>query len=141
MITNHDNSQPNKNTICPYPFSFDPVSSPSNHQLKNHYLTSFFISNSTVSRKTDHFDISFAIWKLSRIQWLTKPTQVAPPIKTTRPNLNQPALPPFFFQAETTPCLVSICFGASLWVRLAKIKAGGRESWAIGHFGRLLHRP
>ena len=31
----------NKNTIFPYSSSFDPVSSPSNHLLKNHFFTSF----------------------------------------------------------------------------------------------------
>ena len=54
----------NKNKNFPYSSSFDPVSSPSNHLLKNHFFTSFFISDSTFDRfaKMDHFDISFAIW-------------------------------------------------------------------------------
>ena len=66
----------NKNTIFPYSFSFDPVSSPSNHLLKNSFFTSFFILDSTVLRKMDHFDISFVIWKLCRSRELTKPTWI-----------------------------------------------------------------
>ncbi len=66
LITNHDNSQ--------FSSSFDPVSSPSNHLLKNHFFYIIFISDSTVLRKMYHFDISFVIWKLSRSRELTKPT-------------------------------------------------------------------
>jgi len=37
------------------PLSIRPVSSPSNHQLKNLFFYIFFISDSTVLRKMDHF--------------------------------------------------------------------------------------
>ena len=62
----------------PYSSFFDPVSSPSNHLLKNNFFTSFFISDSTVLRKMDHFDIQFVIWKSSRSRELTKPTLLDP---------------------------------------------------------------
>ena len=68
----------NKNTFFSYSSSFDPVSSPSNHLLKIIIYTSFFIKDSTVLQKMDHFDISFAIWKLSRSRELTKPTLLDP---------------------------------------------------------------
>jgi len=58
----HDNFLLNKNMNFPYSSSFDPVSSPSNHLLKNHFFkTSFFMSDSTVLRKMDHFDIQFVV--------------------------------------------------------------------------------
>ena len=41
VMTNHNNSQLNKNTIFPYSSSFDPVSSPSNHLQKKHFLHHF----------------------------------------------------------------------------------------------------
>ena len=74
----HDNFLLNKNMNFPYSLSFDPVSSPSNHLLKIIFFTSFFISDSTVLRKMDHFDISFVIWKLYRSRELTKPTLLDP---------------------------------------------------------------
>ncbi len=78
LITNHDNFELNINTIFPYTFSFDPVSSPSMYLLKIKIFTPFFISDSTVLRKMDHFDISFVIWKLSKSWELTKPTLLDP---------------------------------------------------------------
>ena len=78
LITNHDNSHLNKKTFFPYSSSFDPVSSSSNHLPKIKKFTPFLISDSTVLRKTDHFDISFAIWKLFRSRELTKPTLLDP---------------------------------------------------------------
>ena len=42
------------------------------------FFTSFFISDSTVLRKMDHFDKSFVIWKLSRSWVLIKPTLLNP---------------------------------------------------------------
>ena len=78
LMPKHDNFLLNKNMNFPYSLSFDPVSSPSNHLLKIIFFTSFFISDSTVLRKMDHFDISFVIWKLSRSRELTKPTLLDP---------------------------------------------------------------
>ena len=78
LITNHDNFHLNKNTFFPYSSSFDPVSSSSNHLQKIKKFTPFLISDSTVLRKTDHFDISFAIWKFFRSWELTKPTLLDP---------------------------------------------------------------
>ena len=78
LITNHDNFLLNKNTNFPYSSSFDPVSSPSIHLLNNHFFTSFFISDSTVLWKMDHFDISFVTWKGFRSWELTKPTLLDP---------------------------------------------------------------
>ena len=77
-MTNHDNSQSNKNTSFPYSFSFHPLSRPTKQLLKITFFASFFISDSTVSRKMDHFDISFVIWKVSRSRQLTKPTLLDP---------------------------------------------------------------
>jgi hypothetical protein len=78
LMPKHDNFLLNKNMNFPYSLSFDPVSSPSNHLLKIIFFTSFFISDSTVLRKMDHFDISFVIWKLYRSRELTKPTLLDP---------------------------------------------------------------
>ena len=78
LMPKHDNFLLNKNMNFPYSLSFDPVSSPSNHLLKIILFTSFFISDSTVWRKMDHFDVSFVIWKLSRSRELTKPTLLDP---------------------------------------------------------------
>ena len=57
VMTNHDNSQSNINTSFPYSFSFHPLSGPTKHLPKITFFASFFISDSTVSRKMDHFDI------------------------------------------------------------------------------------
>ena len=72
LIPKHDNFLLNKNTNFPYSSSFE--SSPSNHLLKIIIYTSFFITDSTFLQKMDHFDVSFVIWKVSRIRELTKPT-------------------------------------------------------------------
>ena len=78
VMTNHDNSQSNINTSFPYSFSFHPLSGPTKHLPKITFFASFFISDSTVSRKMDHFDISFTSWKFSRSRQLTKPTLLDP---------------------------------------------------------------
>ena len=78
VMTNHDNSQSNKNTSFPYSFSFHPLSGPTKHLLKITFFASFFISDSTVSRKMDHFDISFVIWKVFRSHQVTTPTLLDP---------------------------------------------------------------
>ena len=51
VMTKHDTSQLNKNTIIPYSPTFDPVSSSSKHLLKIIFLTAFFIPDSTISEK------------------------------------------------------------------------------------------
>ena len=51
--------------------SLDPVSSPPNHLLKINILTLFFILDSTVSRKMDHFDVSFACSFFSKSREVT----------------------------------------------------------------------
>ena len=78
VMTNHDNSQSNKNTSFPYSFSFHPLSGPTKHLLKITFFASFFISDSTVSRKMDHFDVSFACSFFSKSRKLTKPTLLDP---------------------------------------------------------------
>jgi len=78
FLPKHDNFLLYKNMNFPYSFFFDPVSSPSNHLLKIIFLTSFFILNSTVLRKMDHFDTQFVKLKLFRSRELTKPTLLDP---------------------------------------------------------------
>ena len=83
LITKHD---------FPYSSSIDPVSSPLSHLLKKNIFYFIFLSDSTVLRKMDHFDISdsFVIWKLSRSRELTKPTLLDPdhfPGSRSRANL------------------------------------------------------
>ncbi len=49
----------------------NPVSQPRKTQLKNIFFASFFIFDSTVSRKMDHFDISFACSFFSKSREVT----------------------------------------------------------------------